>query len=48
MESFGSPVEELRRAIDESIHDPRPNIPASEVFKALRLHHAQRVRDEKK
>jgi hypothetical protein len=41
-------LEKFRRAIDESIRDPRPNIPASEVFAALRLRHTQRVRGEKK
>ena len=32
----------LRRQVDESLADPRPNRPAEEVFKRLRAHHAAR------
>jgi antitoxin ParD1/3/4 len=31
----------LRRAVDESLNDPRPSVPAREVFKRLRAHHAR-------
>jgi len=54
MESFGilvqpeSALEGLRWAIDESLADPRPNIPANEVFRDLRAYHARRVRGEEK
>jgi hypothetical protein len=41
-------LEKFRRAIDKSLADPRSNIPASEVFAALRLRHAQRAGGEKK
>lgn len=40
----------LRHRVDEAFADPRPNIPAGEVFKRLRDHHAKRMnsrRDEK-
>jgi antitoxin ParD1/3/4 len=30
----------LRQKVDEALADPRPNIPAREVFKRLRAHHA--------
>ena len=32
----------LRRQIDESLADPRANVPASTVFQRLRAHHAGR------
>ena len=32
----------MRQQIDESLNDPRPNIPASKVFKELRERHARR------
>lgn len=32
----GAIVEWLRQRVDEAFADPRPNIPASEVFKRLR------------
>jgi hypothetical protein len=40
-------TEWLRRQVDESLHDPRPNIPAHEVFKKLRDHHARQKRRER-
>ena len=32
----------LRQRVDESLADPRPNIPARQVFERLRAHHAAR------
>ncbi len=32
----------LRQQIEESLSDPRPNIPAKDVFTRLRKHHARR------
>jgi antitoxin ParD1/3/4 len=34
----------LRRRVDESLADPRPSLPAREVFRRLRTHHAKQVR----
>lgn len=34
----------LREQIAESFADPRPNIPANEVFKSLRKHHAEQIK----
>jgi antitoxin ParD1/3/4 len=34
----------LREQIEEAITDPRPNVPAREVFERLREHHAARVK----
>jgi antitoxin ParD1/3/4 len=34
----------LRKKVDEALADPRPNIPAREVFKRLRAHHAARTK----
>jgi antitoxin ParD1/3/4 len=34
----------LRRKIAESLDDPSPDIPASEVFRDLRAHHARRLK----
>jgi hypothetical protein len=31
----------LRQEVDEVFADPRPNVPAREVFKRLRAHHAR-------
>ena len=31
----------LRQRVDESLADPRPNVPAATVFKRLRAHHAR-------
>ncbi|MEK7687077.1 MAG: hypothetical protein AAB398_01630 [Pseudomonadota bacterium] len=33
----------MRIQIDESLRDPRPNIPADEVFKRLRAYHTRRL-----
>lgn len=38
--------EGLRRRVDEALADPRPNIPAREVFRRLRDHHTERVKAE--
>lgn len=37
----------FRQRIEESLADPRPSIPAAEVFKELREHHAKRVQKER-
>jgi len=37
----------LRQQIEESLADPEPSIPAAEVFKELREHHANRVKKER-
>lgn len=40
----------MRRQVDEAFADPRPDLPADEVFADLRRHHAARLRhsqDEK-
>jgi antitoxin ParD1/3/4 len=34
----------LRRRVDEALADPSPNVPAQDVFKRLRSHHARRVK----
>ncbi len=34
----------LRRRVDESLNDPRPNVPADAVLKRLRAHHASRTK----
>ena len=34
----------LRQKIAESLDDPRPEIPASEIFRDLRAHHARRLK----
>ena len=36
----------LRERVDEAFADPRPNVPARDVFKNLRDHHARRVKAE--
>jgi hypothetical protein len=33
--------------VDEAFADPRPNVPAGDVFKRLRAHHAQEVKAER-
>jgi len=35
----------LRRRIDEALADPRPNLPAREVFQRLREHHSNRLKN---
>jgi antitoxin ParD1/3/4 len=37
----------LREKIDESLSDPRPSIPAKDVFKRLKAHHAARSKSRK-
>jgi hypothetical protein len=40
-----SPVNDrFRRLVDEALADPRPNVPARQVFKRLRAHHARSAR----
>ena len=34
----------LRRKIQEAYDDPRPSVPAEDVFRRLREHHAARVK----
>jgi len=34
----------LRQRVDEALADPGPNVPAGDVFKRLRQHHARQVR----
>jgi antitoxin ParD1/3/4 len=34
----------LRQRVDEAFTDPRPNVPARDVFRRLRKHHAQQVK----
>jgi antitoxin ParD1/3/4 len=34
----------MRKRIDESLADPRPNIPARTVFKRLRNYHARQLK----
>jgi antitoxin ParD1/3/4 len=38
----------LRERVKESLADPGPNIPAREVFKRLRGHHAKRVKSSRR
>ena len=38
----------LRQKVEEAFADPRPNVPASDVFKRLRAHHAERLKAEGK
>ena len=37
--------EALRQRVDEAFADPRPSVPAQDVFKRLKSHHARRVKD---
>jgi antitoxin ParD1/3/4 len=34
----------LRQRVDEAFTDPRPNVPARDVFRRLRKHHAEQVK----
>jgi antitoxin ParD1/3/4 len=34
-------TEWLKQSVDEAFADPRPNVPARDVFKRLRAHHAR-------
>jgi antitoxin ParD1/3/4 len=36
--------EYLRQRVEEAFTDPRPNVPARDVFKRLRKHHAEQVK----
>ena len=36
----------MRQRVDEAMTDPRPNVPAREVFERLREFHAARVKAE--
>jgi antitoxin ParD1/3/4 len=38
----------MRAKVQEALDDPRPDIPAEEVFKALRAHHADRMKTSKR
>jgi antitoxin ParD1/3/4 len=40
-------TEWMRRKVDEAFADPRPDIPADDVFKRLRAHHAARLKAAK-
>jgi antitoxin ParD1/3/4 len=37
----------LRRRVEEALADPRPDMPAREVFKRLREHHAEEEKTER-
>jgi len=34
----------LRQRVEEAFADPRPNVPAADLFKRLRRHHAKQAR----
>lgn len=36
----------LRRRVREALDDPRPSVPAEDVFARLRAHHAERMKAE--
>lgn len=36
----------VRQRVDEAFADPRPNVPARDVFKRLRAHHAQQKKNK--
>lgn len=38
--------EALRRQVETSLADPRPSVPAEEVFARLRAHAAERAKDD--
>jgi antitoxin ParD1/3/4 len=38
----------LRKRVDESFADKRPNVPAEDVFRRIRAHHARRVKDRRR
>jgi antitoxin ParD1/3/4 len=38
----------LRRKVREALDDPRPSIPADQVFAELRAHHAEQVKADKR
>ena len=37
----------LRQQVEEAFADPRPSIPAQDVFRRLRRYHAQRVKSKR-
>jgi hypothetical protein len=37
----------LKQRVEEAFADPRPNVPAADVFKRLRAYHAQQVKAER-
>ncbi|WP_367210646.1 hypothetical protein [Mesorhizobium sp.] len=39
---------EIRARVEEALNDPRPDIPADDVFRALRTHHASRMEAAKR
>jgi antitoxin ParD1/3/4 len=41
-------TEWLRQRVDEAFADPRPRVPAREVFKRLRDHHARQVKAKRR
>lgn len=40
--------EVLRRKVEAALADPRPSIPAEDVFARLRAHHAKQVKAKKR
>jgi antitoxin ParD1/3/4 len=38
----------LRQRVDEAFADPRPNVPAEEMFKRLKSHHARRLKGRRR
>ena len=38
----------LRRKVEAALDDPRPSIPAEDVFARLRAHHAKQVKAKKR
>jgi antitoxin ParD1/3/4 len=38
----------LRQRVDDAFADPRPNVPAQDVFSRLREHHAKQMKAERK
>lgn len=43
----GALDEWMREQIKEAMADPRPSIPAEQVFRELREHHAERLKKER-
>lgn len=41
-------TEIMRAKVKKALDDPRPDIPAEEVFRALRAHHADRMKAAKR
>lgn len=37
----------LRQRVDEAFADPRPNIPAQDIFRRLRTRHARQVKSKR-